>query len=191
MLDSISWEQYLTVLALVVLLYYLISSLLLFSNELVSLFKQTSRRNVNRLNPTLDQTSSDHGDLLGIAKIDVPHENKISSEDIVPRPQREIEEPVITPDAPSYSGLVVGSVADILEEIKSLASGLAGSTHEEVAAMFRQLLSRHLNLVGTAYQESLNLVIVGELADKCSINLEPGEIATWWPTPDSQIVNYP
>lgn len=189
MLDSISWEQYLTVLALVVLLYYLISSPLLFSNELVSLLKRPSQRNVNRSSLTLNQTSSDHEDLLGTAKIDVPHENRISSEDIVSQAQREIEETVIAPDAPSSSGLVVGSVADILEEIKSLASGLAGCTHEEIGGMFRQLLSRHLNLVGTAYQESLNLVIVGELADKCSINLEPGEIATWWPTPDSQIVN--
>lgn len=168
----------------------MVSGLLLYGREITFLVKQNSLN--KSATPIQDDQvpSTNDINLMGNIKIDVPSENKISVEEVISQPPKEAEDSVIAIDTVA-AGLVVGSVADLLEEIKSLASGLTGCPREEAATMFQQLLSRHGNLVGTPYQESLNLVIVGELADKCSINFEPAEIATWWPTADIQNVNKP
>jgi len=189
MMSPFTWQEYLTTVAAAAYCYYLVSFILLYRTEIVSFFRGTSQRNGDRNDTITQDDSNAHSTLMGSTKDALLRENKVTSEEVVPQPPKEIESPVDVADVTTSDGLVVGSVADTLEEIKSLASGLAGSSKEEVATMFRQLLSRHVNLVGTPYQESLNLVIVGELADKCSINLETHEIATWWPAPDKQIVN--
>ncbi len=183
MFNSISWQDFLTTLAAAAGSYYVITALLLFSGEIKSIFTQKQPKAIAS-EELDDQNDSDESiDLMGKVKYEtlanVPHEKIVESEEIEAQPPRKAEEP-IQAKVLSPESLLVGSVADLLEEIKIILNELTPSNKEEVASIFRSLLSRYPQLIGTNYQGEINYFLLNALTENASTAFDANEIKAWW-----------
>ena len=161
----------------------MITVLLLFSGEIKSIFTQKQLKAITSEELEDQNDSNESIDLMGKVKyetlVNVPHENAVDSQEIETQPPREAEESiqakVLSPEA-----LLVGSVADLLEEIKIVLSELTTGSKEEIASIFQSLLSRYPQLIGTNYQEEINLFLLDALATHSAYGFELNEIKSWW-----------
>ena len=183
MFNSISWQDFLTTLAIAAGSYYVITALLLFSGEIKSIFAQRQSKAIVAEELEDQNDSNESNDLMGKVKyetlVNVPHEKVVEPEEIETQPPREAEEAieakVLSPEA-----LLVGSVADLLEEIKIILNELTTGNKDEIALLFQSLLSRYPQLIGTNYQEEINLFLLDALATHSAYGFELNEIKSWW-----------
>lgn len=189
MFESISWQEFLSTIALTVGGYYAITTLLLYSNEIKSIFKQKERKQITS-ESTEDQNDSNESiDLMGKVKYDtevnVPHEMLIAVEEIQVQSSNENEEAVEGSVSVKADVVIIGTIADLLQEVKALSAAVKDSGKEEAVSLFTTLLSRYRQLVGTRYQEAVSLFIYDACKDKCEFNIEPNEIKSWWSEAES------
>ncbi|MBS1681584.1 MAG: hypothetical protein OJF59_001826 [Cytophagales bacterium] len=189
MFNSISWQEFLTTLAVAAGSYYVITALLLFSGEIKSIFTQKQSNAIDSEELEDQNDSNESIDLMGKVKyetlVNVPHENIVDTEEVKTQPPREAEEP-IEAKVLSPEGLLVGSVADLLEEIKIILNELTTGSREEIISIFQSLLSRYPQLVGTNYQEEISLFLSDALATHTTHGFKPNEIKKWWKENESQ-----
>ena len=98
MFQSISWQEFLTAISLIVGGYYAITTLLLYGAEITSIFKQEKSKSIE-LKVSEDQNdSSESNDLMGKVKyetqVNVPHENEIESSELNVAQAKEADEPI-------------------------------------------------------------------------------------------------
>lgn len=183
MFNSVSWQDFLTTLAIAAGSYYVITALLLFSGEIKSIFTQKQLKAIASEEVEDQSDSNESNDLMGKVKyetlVNVPHEKVVDPKDIETQPPREAEEAiqakVLSPEA-----LLVGSVADLLEEIKIILSEITTGNKDEITSIFQSLLSRYPQLIATNYQEEINLFLVDTLSTHAAQGFELDEIKTWW-----------
>ena len=189
MFESISWQEFLSTIALIVGGYYAITTLLLYSNEIKSIFKQKERKQITSEITEDQNDSNESNDLMGKVKYDtevnVPHEMLIAVEEIQVQSSNENEEAVEGSVSVKADVLIIGTIADLLQEIKALSAAVKDSSKEEAVSLFTTLLSRYRQLVGTRYQEAVNLFIYDSCKDKCEFNIESNEIKSWWSEAES------
>jgi hypothetical protein len=113
---------------------------------------------------------------------------EITDQDIAVTSNDEVQEP-IQPlrqgTAASADNLLVGSVADLLEEIKTLVEliGEYKSSKAESQAFFNALFLRYPQLTKTSYQEAINIYLLDTARHHFSFEVSLPEIASWWTTP--------
>ena len=184
MFESISWQQFLSAVVLIGGGYYVITTLLLYGSEITTIFKQKERKqSASEIND--DQNDSNESiDLMGKIKYDtevnVPHENLITTEEIQVQTTNEDEEVVVGSPSDQADALIIVTIADLLEEIKTLADVLKDSSKEEAVLFFKAILSCYPQLIGTNYQEALSLFIYDSCKEHCQFDLTPNEIKSWW-----------
>ena len=189
MFNSITWEIFFVAILVIAIVYYVITALLLFYGELISLVK--SRSGSSPISPLRETEKIESPDNLmgGIGPVEVSIEPRISSvnvDAIEVASQDEIQENIelTGKNSTSQSGdhLLVGSIADLLEEIKILIQLIAEykSTKTESQAFFHALFIRYPQLLGTSYQEAVSLYVFGAARDQFSFELSLPEITTWW-----------
>src|SRR5258707_9796041 len=98
MFNSISWQEFLSATIVIVGGYYSITALLLYSEEIKSIFKQKEQKNIEA-NASDDQNDSNESvDLMGSVKyetaVNVPHEKVVGSEEINAQPLKEAEDAI-------------------------------------------------------------------------------------------------
>lgn len=175
MLYSISWSHFFIAAGIITAVYYAITFILLFSDEVKSLMKGASK--------PVESTGLESGstNLLGHAH---------------PEPTRAIKEEFISsetldvvrsdqPEDPEFSSkssdeLLTGSVADLLDEIKLKLPGIAEWNKDEVFALIRELIMKYPMLKATVYQESINHFIANKCSDHFEWTVEPEEIGKLW-----------
>lgn len=184
MFNSISWQDFLTVMAVAVGSYYAITVLLLYSSEITNIFRQKESKQFSS-EATEDQIDSiESNDLMGKVKyeteVHVPREKNVSSEELQVQSLNEIEESITTSVSVNSDTLLIGTIADLLQEAKVLAEVVSDSSKEEAVSLFKSLLSRYPQLAATHYREAVSLFIYDSCKQHCEFDLEPKEIKSWW-----------
>lgn len=172
MLNSISWSDFFIAVGIVVIAYYAITILLLYSHEIKTFLKGKSGNAIS------EEQRDSATDVLGTTRSTVKPAAKA--------------QPVSTPNDPEHQGnqpssetsdeeLLTGAVSDLLDEIKSKIKTLEGWRKDEVLSVFRELLRKYPQLIGTIYQESINHFIANSCSEHFPWSLEPEEVQPLWP----------
>ena len=185
MFESISWQEFLTTIAVAVGGYYAITTLLLYSSEITNIFKQKERKQFASEANDDQNDSNESNDLMGKIKseteVNVPREKSVSAEELQVQSSNENEETVTASRSNPSDTLIIGTIADVLQEIKALTEVVKDSSKEEAGSLFKSLLSRYPQLVGTHYHEAVSLFIYDCCKQQCEFDLAPEEIKSWWP----------
>ncbi len=184
MFNSISWQEFLSIIGLIVGGYYAITTLLLYSEEIKSIFKQKELKSIETIASDDQNDSNESIDLMGTIKyetpVNVPHEKVVESDEINTQPLKEIEEPIDQVTAISPDVLITKSVAELLREIKTIVTELSQGSREEIASIYHSLLQRYPQLTGTNYQEEISLFINDSLSTNTTHSFTLDEIKSWW-----------
>ncbi|MBN8577984.1 MAG: hypothetical protein J0L66_13655 [Cytophagales bacterium] len=195
MLESISWQEFISTIAFLIGGYYVITLLLLYSSEITNIFKQ-KKPNLTNANVRENQLDSNESiELMGSVKYggrqseNVPREEKSETESLSVVTALEPEEP-ITEAAPSEADeAILKSVSTLLEEINTLTEVVAVGSKAECAELFRTLLSNYPDLFQTTHEPEITAFIYNSCKEHCEFLIELNEVKTWWPQQENTGVN--
>ncbi len=193
MFETISWQEFLTVITGVVICYYAISILLLFSSEIINLFKQKQSKQITPETIEDQYDSSESNELMGKVKYETEtsptREKSISSEELQIQSIDETEEVIELSSVKPSDAILLGTIADFLQEIKALTEVVKDSSKEEATALFKSLISRYQQVGDTHYKDALNIFIYDSCEQHCAFNLELKEIIVWWPEAEKMSIH--
>jgi hypothetical protein len=88
------------------------------------------------------------------------------------------EEQFEKPHSETQDALVIGTIADLLEEVKTLVQVIVDceGDKEESISMFQSLLSKYTQLAETKFRTAINMFILEMYKDKCDFELTTSEI---------------
>jgi hypothetical protein len=158
MFNSISWQEFLTTLAIALGVYYVITSLLPYGSEITNFFKQTKSNKTDHGDREGQSDPNETNDLVGKIRYEVdeivPREKNISAEDIQVHSSNENEEAISSSATDHSDTLIIGTIANLLQEIKVLTDVVKDSSKEEAVTLFKTLLSSHSKLATTHFKEA-------------------------------------
>lgn len=190
MFNAITWEAFLTTVILLVGGYYFITTFLLYHKEITQWVKSRAARSPETSSsaPEVIEESTDNKGILGKINSDgqsiTPRTSTISAEDLsFGASEEEVAEIVkpVTALRPQSDHLIIGSVADLLQEIKTLIQLITeyNSDKAESASLFRTLLLRYPHVKSTEYKDAISLYIC-QAATQFSFTLDLQEASNWW-----------
>ena len=188
MFSTISWEIFFTTALLIAGGYYGISLLLLYAKEITGWFKTRFGNSIETVAQTSVEKIAKPLNIMGsVSREDVAGEQRMTSvneEDINVGDDEEVPE-TITPPAQTFSSndhLLVGSVADLLQEIKTLVQLVAEykSDKAEAESLFRTLLLRYSYLRATTYQHAISFYICEAARTQFAFEVQIAEVISWW-----------
>jgi hypothetical protein len=184
MFNSISWQDFLIVIVVAISSYYIITSLLLYSGEITHIFKQKESKQIDSSTQDDQNSSNEPNDLMGKIKyeteVNVPRKKSVTSEELQFQSSNESEEVIVPVQSNQTDTLLIGTIADLLQEIKALTEVVSTSNKEESVSFFKSLLQRFSKLKGTHYEDAVNMFIYNSCKEQCSFDLQPNEIKSWW-----------
>lgn len=189
MFESISWSEFCSAISISMAGYYIISTLLLFSGEIYTIFKQKKLASAFPVSKSNQNDSLEGDDFMGRARYEpeshreVLREEKTEAETLAIAPDQE-EDEVIDFISPEEDNLR-SATQNLIDEVRELVQVISGSSKEESVPLFQTLLSRAPQLVATSYQEAVNLAIYHSLKEQL-FQIELDEINSWWPDPVGQ-----
>ncbi|MBS1977844.1 MAG: hypothetical protein JST46_10770 [Bacteroidetes bacterium] len=192
MLQSISWQEFLTAISLILGTYYTISTLLLYSGEIKSIFKQKKPNSIDESSSTDQTDSNEPNDLMGKVKytttVNVPHEKSVDAEDVSVinsdeenlKAHDEAEESIIIsiPDTPETT--LAKAVSQLLNQAKSILAEFPPRDKEEALLAFSSLFAKFPQLVGTNFQDEVSELIHDALAVNTEIQFDLNDVKSWW-----------
>lgn len=177
MFSSISWQEFISTALVVIAIYYVIAFLVLYSRDFISKFRKTSSA---KESTPLDEEVSSEVSLMGPVKKDAleKYHQNLDSHDLTVEPSDSTASIANTEDA-----LLIGTVSDLLNEIKVLTRVLSESkgSKDDGSPMFQSLLSNYPQLLGTKYQDSISIFIHDQCRTECDFDLHLAEVKSWWP----------
>jgi len=177
MFSSISWEDFFSTAASITAGYYTITIILLYHKEIVQRFR--SRGTAQAL--TLQPERTD--DVIGPMSDEQPDERiSVIDSDAVSVHQSDEEPDSISPAQAPGESLLVGSVADLLNEIKTIIriSAEYQTAKEECTELFKASILKYPHLKGTAYQDAIIGFICEECKGRFTFTLTIQEVQQWW-----------
>lgn len=184
MLESISWQEFISTITLLIGGYYLITVLLLYGGEISHFFKQKTLRSSGTETKSRQNDLNESGDLMGRVRYESraaqtdPRADTTNAEDIHVALTPEEEEAIFVVD-PAEEQLR-NHVASIQLEISSLIQVIPQRGKEEIISLFKTLLSNYPQFLGTTYQEKVSGFIHQACKEAGPHHFEPGEISSWW-----------
>jgi len=185
MFESISWQEYLLAITVLIGGYYLVTTLLLFSNEITNIFKQKRFGTSPGKTIQYQSESNDTDDLMGKVRYEtheqqnVLREEKIEVDQLAFSANEVAEEPIQVFDELEDSRKK--SIQNIKEEVDALTQIVSGNNKEEVVFLFQSLLSRYAQFIGTPYQKKINQIIYNSFKVQSEFQIELSEMNSWWP----------
>lgn len=183
-INTISWHEFITTAIYILIAYYAITSLLLYQQEIKSWLSNRTKNTIaqppSESKPKSETSSSFMGDI---------HEDNSTQPRITSSPSDEIifnetpQQEELNSDTPfNNEVLIIQSVADLLQEIKTLTQlAAADNTNKaESITLIKTLLQRYPHLQNTTYQESINQVISYTAQQQFHLIITPSEINSWW-----------
>ena len=182
MFNFISWQSFLTLTTLLVAGYYSITSLMLYRKEIADWVKSLSHPSIPSpsTEPELKEPTEN---LMGIAQA-LPESyairsSEISAEDIITSGKDEEPETI---HSAGKDQLLIGTVADLLEEIKTLIQLIAEyrTGKSESEALFNALFIRYPHLQHTSYPLAISFYICDASKEQFAFGLSCDEVMSWW-----------
>lgn len=193
MFSAISWETFISTVGGLVGGYYLLTVFLLYHREITSWVKSHgghSQTNIPTPQPIEHQRSSKAvnsilGNINTDERIVTPRTSSIDAEDLSFAATSENDGEVVNPVSVSraqYDHLIIGSVADLLQEIKTVIQLITECDSDKVesASLFRTLLQRYPNIKSSDYRDAISLYICQAAQAQFSFTLELQEALSWW-----------
>lgn len=187
MLESISWQEFISTIAFLIGGYYVITALLLYSEEITNIFKQ-KKLNLTNTNVREYQTGSNESiELMGSVRYatsqseNVPREESVEAESLSVVAPQEPEEPIIEAVTSEADEALLKSVSTLLEEVNTLTEVVAVGSKEECAELFRTLLSNYVDLSQSAHEQEITTFIYNSCKEYCEFQIELSEVKSWWP----------
>lgn len=194
MFTAITWERFFTTAVLLVGGYYFITTFLLYHREIKSWTKSRGRHSPEKVSGT-PEPIEDHPSLKGgnrilgninmEERIATPRTSSVDAEDLsfaaTDDNDIEIDTPVsVSRDQTDH--MIIGSVADLLQEIKTLIQVIKESNWDkaESTSLFRTLLLRYPNVKSTDFRDAISLYICQAALAQLSFTIELHEAITWW-----------
>jgi hypothetical protein len=194
MLESISWQEFISTIAFLIGGYYVITALLLYSKEITNIFKQ-KKLNLTNTNVREYQTGSNESiELMGSVRYatsqseNVPREESVEAESLSVVAPQEPEEPIIEAVTSEADEALLKSVSTLLEEVNTLTEVVAVGSKEECAELFRTLLSNYVDLSQSAHEPEITAFIYNSCKEHCEFQIELNEVKSWWPHAGSTAV---
>jgi predicted RNA-binding protein YlqC (UPF0109 family) len=183
MLTSFSWEDFLIIIALVVIVYYAIIVSLLFRRELLHKF-QSRQRKESSADADLATGSKSVSPIMGSIhednKVYATRSSTVASDQI--SVHATASESIQVSSESADDGLLIGNVADLLQSIKTLISQLGerSSEREEIQSLIQVLLQRYPYLQGTSFQHAITVYICEEIRNHLDVQFTAAEVLPWW-----------
>jgi hypothetical protein len=176
MFNSISWEQFLTTAAIIIGGYYLITAIAFYHREI---FQWINNKNKSTT-PAPERELSTN--LMGKVQPEParPIRKQTVEADQIQfgpgKPDEESEQPT------TDNKLVTGSVADLLQEIKTLGEMFTenNTAEEEGISLYKSLLEHYPNVRDSPFREAVTIVVHTTCKDTCRFDIELNEVKTWW-----------
>lgn len=168
MLKSISWQEFLTVMSVLSLIYFSILGIIYYREEIKNVFSGKARSS-----PKPQQGRKKNNSLIGQIK----EEEGIDDE----QEQQTLSSEQIDPIHNSQDALL-GSVADFLKDLKDVIESIATDKLEksESITLIKAVFSRYEQLKGTSYQQSVELFLYENAIDQFAFELSLEEIKHIW-----------
>lgn len=187
MLQSISWQEFISTIAIFTVGYYIIAVLLLYSREIDNFFRQRKPNLTTKGLGDNQVISNQSFSLIGSVKKgqgqieNVPREARTESENLrilgMAEPEEQISDSVIT-----NTETALPSLSRLTEEIKTLTGVVAHGSTEECAELFRTLLSNYSDLEHTMHQPEITALIYHACKEHCQFQIDLNEVNSWWPS---------
>lgn len=196
MFNAITWEAFLTTVILLAGGYYFITTLLLYHTEITSWVKsRTGQSPAIPTQPSEPIAERSNDNILGNVNVDDQlHTQRTSTVDaddlkfgVSDDHESEIVAPVSKP-LPQADHLIIGSVADLLQEVKTLIQLITEYKSDKVesASLFRTLLLRYPHVKSTDYKDAISLYICQAATAQLPFTLSLEETMAWWESEEDQ-----
>jgi hypothetical protein len=183
MFNSISWQEFISAIAIVGGAYYAITSLLLYKHLLSNIFNHFASKRMVSTNEPYQMVLNESNDLMGEVKRDeenVSHENFIEAENIEVRLPEAEDEAISLAEPPSAELVMIESAIDLFKGLKTILSNLSDDSKEEIVLLFRHLLSQYPHLIQSPLRDTITIFIFQCLGVKTNVHFEIGEVKQWW-----------
>lgn len=185
MFSAISWESFLTICVTTVGGYYTITTAAFYRHEITAWIKSFS--NPPSVSLTVEKKEVPN-DMMGTAQVaheQTPRTSFIQPEELITSEHGEEEEPEAIQAAPAKSkeeDLLIGTIADLLEEVKTLIQLIAEyrTGKSESEALFNALFIRYPHLQNTTYPLAISFYIAEASKEQFPYELTSDEVITWW-----------
>ena len=170
MLKSISWQEFLTVISILSVVYYSVLGLIYYRAEIRNLLSGRGKVKASSPSDSTKRSTSLIGQIKEEEEIDEDEEQgRLSSDQIHPvenNPQ----------DA------LLGAVADLLKDLKEIIDSIGANKTDkgECLVLIKAIFSRYSQLAGTKYQPSINLFLYENAVDQFPFDLPLEEINNLW-----------
>jgi hypothetical protein len=159
MLSSISWQEFITALVTIVVIYYGVATLLLYRKELINLFtRQLPASNSERRVPEQSENkTSMMGATVNEGLPDSPHAGSEHAEEIIYAPSDDLPDEVGSSDFEQQQMILSEQLSELIEAIKTTCAEITRMeiSMPESLAMFGRLLSQYPRLRDSLYRESI------------------------------------
>jgi hypothetical protein len=172
MLKSISWQEFLTVISVITVIYYAVLGIFFYGSKIKSILSGRGRPPLQNENQRAPKKSAS---LVG--KIKEEEHAEETREDLIASDQLNVAN-----SSSRENDLMLGTVADVLKELKNLIQEIIDSkiTKEQSIDLFKALLSNYNQIKATNYQRSIDLFIHENAVDQFDFELGLDEITQLW-----------
>jgi hypothetical protein len=186
MFSSITWELFLTTACVIIGSYYGITTLLLYHREITQWIKSRGQQRVVKTATASSTVPASPFAVMGNIQEESTQALRSSTgsaAEINVAASDEEPDTVHSPEAlSSEEHLLIGSIADLLQEVKTVSQLIAEckSDKAEGESLFRTLLLRYPHLRSTTYREAINFYILDATRNQFSFDLSSSEVNAWW-----------
>jgi hypothetical protein len=181
MLESISWSDFFGFVGLALAIYYPVTGLLLYGEEIKAKLIRPGPSAIEALKDKTHSESIEPNALMGAIVHEAQREEggeSIQSSDIE---FRENSDPTdeIKPAGITVEQSLESTLTGILTEIKALAEVIPNNSKPELEEMFKTLLERYPQLI--SYKAVLSRFIIDTCQKYSAIPISLAEVWAWWP----------
>lgn len=185
MLNAITWEQFLTAVAVTILTYYLVIITLFFREELRNKLKgHSSSSDDQSLSNAF--TDKDSNELIGSPLSNEGRDTQRTLASSIESQQLHFsqaeEDDASNALTDSRETILIGTVLDLIQELKLITESKT-QDREELIQLLQTLLSRYEQLESTQYKETICHFLLVTLNDKTNHTFTITEIRSWWNKP--------
>jgi hypothetical protein len=181
MFESISWSEFFGFLGLALAIYYPVTGLLLYGEEIKAKFIRPRPSVIEALMYETHSESIESTKLMGGT---VPESQRDDDGESVQSSEIEFRENSEPADEIKSAGNMVeqsleATLTGILTEIKAIAEVIPHNSKPELEEMFKTLLERYPQLI--SYKGVLSRFILDSCQNYSAIPIALDEIDAWWP----------